>query len=211
MAPRVDLPALPMGTLLILAGFNVVGVAILVSLFGPGLLAVWALVAIGTGVQAAIGRQRMTKPFATRATPTGFVIPPPPPSRLIAGGDAPRRAWSGAALLPTALGGMAASAPLAELSIGDGELTVRVRPALFALLFGYRTTTLGFSECEGVLPVTRTAGKGLAGKGVAILPKGRSAMYFFTSEVPQILSELQHAGFPADWREQKVRLWARAR
>ena len=40
MAPRVDLPALPMGTLLILAGFNVVGVAILVSLFGPGLLAV---------------------------------------------------------------------------------------------------------------------------------------------------------------------------
>lgn len=81
---------------------------------------------------------------------------------------------------------------------------MRIRPEFFGLLFGYRATAFTPTDVEAVLPVSNRNSK-----GVAILPFGRSATYFFTAGVPQLLSELDRVGFPVDRREQSVRLWGR--
>ena len=203
MATQVVLPALPRQTILLVAGWNVIGLAVLVAIAGPWVLLLLPIALAMTGIFVAFGRRRLAQPFASRATPTGVVIAPSPPSGAAA---EPKRSWSGAALVPTALGGINATTPLAELSISDGDVLVRVRPAVLALMFGYRPTPLAPGDTEVVVPVTRTLAK-----GIAIRPIGRPATYFFTREVPQILSELERAGFPVDWSEQRVRLGGRAR
>lgn len=56
------------------------------------------------------------------------------------------------------------------------------------------------------MPVIRSVAN-----GVAIRPNGGPATYFFTAVVSQVLREFERVGFPVDWREQRVRLWGRAR
>lgn len=207
MANRVDLPALPTATVLILAGWNAVGLVVMVTAVGPWILLAWTVALVLTGILLVFGRRRLAQPFAARSTPTGNVILPSPPVGPGASTDArPRRSWSGAALAPTALGRINVSAPLAHLSIGEGDAVVRIRPAILALAFGYRPRTLTAIDTEAVVPVTRSLAK-----GVAIRPKDGPATYFFTSEVSQLLSEFERVGFPVDWRERRVRLWGRAR
>lgn len=203
----MELPPLPRETVLILVGWNAIGLAVIVAVAGPWVLGLWAVAVVLTGIQVAFGRRRLAQPFTARATPTGAVVAPVPPGPpMFAVDPSARRAWNGSALVPTALGGMNASAPLAELSISGAGLQVRVRPAVVSLAFGYRPTVLAPSDVEMVLPVTRTISK-----GVAILQEGRPPTYCFNVPAAQILGELQQAGFPVDWREQRVRLWGRAR
>ena len=176
------------------------------STLGPWVLGLWSIVVVLIGIQVTFARRRLKQPFATRVTPTGGLIAPAPPAGPAGPDTSSRRVWSGSAMAPTALGGMNATAPLAELSISDGAAVVRLRPTILSLMLGYQAKTLAPVDTEMILPVTRGRAK-----GVAMRPKGRPATFFFSGEAPNILSELERAGFPVDRHEQRVRLWGRAR
>ena len=209
-ADRIELPALPGATVLVVLAWNLF---CLLTLQSIGILGLWVFIPLAvvlalTGLQIAAGRRRLMRPFAAYASPTGAVILPPPPWTTASAGGGPGSAgvWVGAALVPTALGGMRASTPLAQLVVGRGDLVVRIRPAILSLMFGYQPAELTPQEVEVVVPVV-----GRFDRGVAIRPHGRPATYFVADDVWRILHELETAGFPVDWHEFKVRRWRRAR
>ncbi|MEZ5380319.1 MAG: hypothetical protein R2754_00840 [Microthrixaceae bacterium] len=203
---EVELPALPKATAIFLVGSNAAFLTVAVLEAGPWVLLLWMAALVLNGIFVVLGRRRLAQPFSARATPTGTLVMPPPPVDPTTTSFAPsRRTWSGAALVPTALGGKNASIPLAALSINEDGVEVRIRPSLLGLAFGYRPTTLGPGDFELIVPVTR---RGV--REVALLPRGRPAIYFFNSDVSRILSALDNAGFPVDWSEHRVRSWGRA-
>ena len=135
-ADRIELPALPGATVLVVLAWNLF---CLLTLQSIGILGLWVFIPLAvvlalTGLQIAAGRRRLMRPFAAYASPTGAVILPPPPWTTASAGGGPGSAggWVGAALVPTALGGMRASTPqeveVVVPVVGRFDRGVAIRP-----------------------------------------------------------------------------------
>jgi hypothetical protein len=119
--------------------------------------------------------------------------------------------WTGAADVPTPLGRINATNPLAVLAVVDSTLTLRLRPALLARLqFGVEPLALRPPEVEAVFPARgrfRAPAIGIrplhGPPSYFLTAPGRIRWYFgpWSGDRPAILRTIEAAGFPVQWEE----------
>jgi hypothetical protein len=109
--------------------------------------------------------------------------------------------WVGAADTPGGMGRFNASYPLGVLELDGQSLTLRVRPAFLARLFGGHPLVVVPDQVEVVFPSRAR----LRYKAIGIRPLHQPPSYFLTmgSDRASILSAIASAGFPMDWNEHK--------
>jgi hypothetical protein len=122
-------------------------------------------------------------------------LPPPPAPEAVASWSAPaviapEVVWRGRVNCPGAL--WRAHTLRAELELDGHELELRGRVTHTPPL---RSTPEGI---DAVYPVRR-----FGQRGIAILPEGRHAFYFFSSRAREVLLALAAAGFPVSWDERR--------
>jgi hypothetical protein len=154
--------------------------------------------------------RRLHDPTERRDQLTGRTLTPP---AVVEGVVTGKRAaqWTGAADVPTFLGRINATNPLARLELGDSALTLRLRPAfLIRWQFACEPLVLSPSEVEGVFPARGR----LRAPAIGIRPLHGPPSYFLTAPGPvrwyfgawsadraSILSAMSEAGFPVEWEE----------
>jgi hypothetical protein len=111
--------------------------------------------------------------------------------------------WTGGANIAGALGRMNATMPLAVLEVTAEKLTLRVRPAPIAAVFGTKPFTAEVSSVAEVFPVRGR----LATKGVGILVNDQPVAYFWTTQTRGVLLSLANVGYPVSWQEQRAHIW----
>jgi hypothetical protein len=108
--------------------------------------------------------------------------------------------WIGGANVPSPMGRLNATWPLATLELSGAALRLAVTPGR---LFGVKPLSAGPSAVELVFPVRRRLGP----VGIALRPPGVPDSYFWTRRQTEVLAALAAAGFPVSWEEQRPRTW----
>jgi hypothetical protein len=163
-------------------------------------------------------RERQADPAGRRDGRTGTVLAP---KQVIQGGPyAVSGRWVGAANVPGDLGRMNATTPLAVLELSDGVLTLRLRPQLFARVFGARNLRVEPLGVEAIFPskvrmrspgirmglgveAISTAKGRMRSPAICIRPSGEPPFYFLLGDRASILTTLAAAGFPVEWEERE--------
>jgi hypothetical protein len=146
---------------------------------------------------AFVARSRRRPGVGTTSRETGALLVPPAPPRSV---DATGRRFIGGGLLRGRFGLTKATAPLAELAIARGGLTLRFRPEpLVRVLFGVSPLTL--APGTGVIAFPA---RGWMARYVGFATNGVVAGYFNSSRPEELLGLLSAAGFAVDWAEKKV-------
>jgi hypothetical protein len=160
------------------------------------------LVVFGVGLvinAIAFARERRMATKRHITTPTGRVLTssePPEKSRDVA------RRWIGGAVLAGGLGRMNATWPLAVLELVDGEVTVRVRPAVLTRLFRIERFTV---ECVDLAEAAPVRGRLPGTSGVLLRSRDGNSAYFWTGHREPILTALAAEGFSVSWAEVRAR------
>ena len=108
--------------------------------------------------------------------------------------------WVGSASTPGALGYMDVSVPLAVAEVGPGRLVLRVRPAIFRLMFGLATLTVAPGDGVVIFPAHK-----FGQEGIEIRLNGRPSHYFWIGRRQELLASLAAAGFDVRAEEQQMR------
>jgi len=168
--------------------------------FGLALAALAGTAALVNPLFAARSQRRLADPSARRNQLTGTSLAPvpafaPPIGRV------PATRWVGAADVPSGLGRMKASVPLGLLELTGPSLTLRVRPAFLARMFGTRPLVVTPPDVETVFPARGR----LRPAAIGIRPYGQPPSYFLTVDNNRavILTALGDAGFQVEWNEHK--------
>ena len=205
---RVSIPPVPRETVIILVVLNLIGLTVLASMaFGSHsarlLLEAQPVLAVANVLAIMWKRSRLARPFDVKVAPTGRTLSPTPP--VVSGAAAPPRpVWTGAGGLPTGLGRLNAGRPFVQLSASHGALSLSVRPRVVALAFGFRPLAYRPDDILAVVPI-----RGRVATGIAVRPALAPESFFWTKEPEAVLTALGEAGFTVDWREQKIRPFAR--
>ncbi|HUC12920.1 MAG TPA: hypothetical protein VMS00_00575 [Acidimicrobiales bacterium] len=141
------------------------------------------------------GRERQRDPAARRDVRTGTLLSPR--TTVPYGSGVAFGRWVGAASVPSNLGRMNASTPLAVLELNGPLLTLRIRPQVLSKLFGVQALRVEPGGVEAIFPA-----KGrLRYPAICIRPRGEPPFYFLLGDRASILTTLAAAGFPIEWEE----------
>lgn len=115
--------------------------------------------------------------------------------------DSGARRWVGAGTMPSSLGYMQATIPLAVMELSGRRLVVRLRPRLLGKITG--TNSLEIEPASGVtvLPVRSN----WTWQGMEIRVQGRQSYYFWTRKRAEIMAALAAAGFDISSEEAQMR------
>ena len=175
-------------------------------------IAVWALVAtpVMWRMRVRRGRRLHDPTRAQRDRRTGETLTPRvSDTRALPRGD--RLRWTGAADVPTALGRINATNPLAVLTVAGSTLSLRIRPErLVRHTAAVEPMVLTPAEVEAVFPARarfRWPAIGIQPRSgppsYFLTARGRLRWYFgpWSADRGAILTAIERAGFPVEWDE----------
>jgi hypothetical protein len=113
--------------------------------------------------------------------------------------DVAVRRWLGVVHMPSAMGYVHATKPLAVLEVSPGRIRLWLRPAIIRAAFGVETLDATAGQHVVVSPARRTARRELG--GIEIRCPGRPPFYFWSSEYTKVLAEVAAAGFEVSDQE----------
>jgi hypothetical protein len=109
--------------------------------------------------------------------------------------------WVGGGIMPASMGRVNATWPLAVLEVTSGELSLRLRPRILAVMFGARRLHASTAENTLAFPARGWFGS----KGIGIQVDNQRPYYFLRADQAGLLSALAAAGFAVTWDEQRIR------
>ena len=187
---------------------QIVGVPLVIGWFlffyfdthSPVALVLLALIPVSAVVNLVIinrRRGRLADPAARRDTLTGEVVPPISPLQMPLA-EIHQQRWTGAVDMPGSMGRMNASVPLGILELSGNRITLRVRPAFLATMFGSKPLIVTPAQVEVVFPARGR----LRYRAIGIRPRNEPPCYFLLGGDRQfILSAIAAAGFHVQWEE----------
>ena len=149
-----------------------------------------------------LGRRRIRRPHEAAWQPAAGarVVTPVPLPPLPATGFS----WTGGCNVPSDMGRVNASYPLAALLAAHGWARIEMRPRFAQRLFGYHPITYQPSTDTTVFPA-RTR---LGGGGIGFQTGQQPPAYFWTGRInqPTILTALAGCGFDVRWEVSRAKL-----
>ena len=117
--------------------------------------------------------------------------------------DGTPRSWTGGANMVGALGRMNATSPLAVLTVSIDALSLRLRPAPVAAVFGVERLDTARQSVHEVFPASGR----MRASGVGIVVGDDPVAYFWTTDREGVLAALAQYGYPVSWQERLARAW----